>query len=83
MVGQMVTLRTSLRSGVAPRCSEGSSGGCCGLLDRATVVVLVTVEGSPSGKSFLTISIGALIRPLAKVRSSVPSKRAAVTEALP
>lgn len=78
----MVTLRGSLRRTVAAGSFECGACGSCGLLDGTTVVILVTVQSGTTSERLLAISVRALIRTLARVRSAMPRQRAAVTESL-
>lgn len=82
MVGKVVAVRASLWHMLGlGRCQGGRSCGG-GFLDCATVVVLVTGERRATSKRLLAVGVGALVRPLSRVRSSVASQRAAVAKGL-
>lgn len=60
------------------------NGGCCagGILDCASVVVLVTRQRRAAGERLLAVGIGALVRPLAGVDTAMACKGAGVAKGL-
>lgn len=73
-----------IRAAGAARCrqasSQRSSSSSRSLLDRTSVVILVTRQGRPASKSLLAVGIGALVRPLARVNTAMAGQRARVAE---
>ena len=73
MTGHVISIGTGLVSILRLRSSEGGSCRRCGLFNSAAVVILMAGKGCPARKCLLTVGIRALVRPLSRVRASVPS----------
>lgn len=82
VVGHVVALRPGLGQTLRFGRSKGSGSGRGSFLNSSAVMILVTCKSSSAGESLLAVGIGALVGSLARVRSSMASKRAAVAEGL-
>lgn len=83
MVGDLVALGPGRTSRSRSRHAVPSKGLGCGsssILDRASVVILVTSEGCSASEGLLAISVRALVWPLARMDTAVPGQRAGVAK---
>lgn len=85
VVRDLVAIGAGRACGSRPRhtvTSQGLCGGTRSILNRARVMVLVAGQGRAAGEGLLTVGVGALVRALARVYTTVPGQGTRVAEGL-
>jgi hypothetical protein len=81
-LGEVAAIGTA--SPTRSRGTRGESSSCSGsgFLNGASVVVLVTRQGSATREGLLAVGVGALVRALSRVDATMAGQRTRVTEGL-